>query len=83
MQLNLTWDNNPDMLASEDVLLYRSGYVPEVGDTLTLSGFTVEVISVEHIFEPHNKHNWRVGINGMDVPAIKELLTYRVDNASQ
>lgn len=78
MKVELTRkDNNCDILAKSDILLFWSElYAPQTGDLIVFDGLTVTVGGVEPVTDYH-KHNWRVTINGNDVAKLRERLTYK------
>lgn len=77
MCYEITWENNPDILATGDILRYRSERAPTVGDTLIFEDHIVTITAVDPILD-YPKHNWEVGIEGDEAPKIRELLTYEV-----
>ena len=79
MKVELTReDNNCDILARSDTLLFRSEfYTPQTGDLIIFDGLTVTAGWVEPVTDYH-KHNWKVTISGNDVAKLRKKLTYHI-----
>lgn len=72
--------NNPDHIPAAhwtlDVIFFRSGYVPTIGDTLLIGNYTAEIVEVYHEWD--TPRNWRCAVRSRDMAAIREALTFHL-----